>query len=613
MFSFIHWPKVRSSVGIEKIEFRAKSPSRKELKQARETNSCNEWVFQSFSFFHLAFLRLCVKFLFLKSYSVFWLALLIGASVYISLVAHSTQPVAADTLAAGLRGQYFDNDDFTNLKLTRTDATVDFNWGFAAPDPLINSESFSIRWTGQLTAPTTGNYVFVTQSDDGVSLWLGNQLLIDNFTPHPNTEDRSAPIALIAGQSYNLRLEYFEISANAVIRLMWIRPGQTSPEVIPSANLTTPVNPNAAPTLTTLSPSAIPSGNSAVNLTINGSGFLQGAIVQFNNSARTTSFTSGAQLTAVIPASDIAFASLAKITVVNPLPGGGTSNPLMLTITGGFESDVSPRPTGNNNGQVTIADWTQLGRFASGLDLAANGGEFQRVDCAPKTSLGDGRITLADWVQAGRYATVLDPVVAAGGPAVPVNSGFSAQPDGFDQFDSDDPSANLLDQMMFGLSRSRWFDHFKSSQSRRIYFTSQSENSVSVVCAGQGNENAIGFSLQFDSGQWQFVSADSGDDAGNAALFINSKQLSSGRIGLTLALPPNQRLAAGNRRIAVLTFRPRFGNIKPSFSPTAIEFADHPVARELVDVFARNLPASFAKKDQPPVLARLESAKTSRR
>src|SRR5262249_26064361 len=85
----------------------------------------------------------------------------------------------------------------------------------------------------------------------------------------------------------------------------------------------------------------------------------------------------------------------------------------------GYEADVAPRPNGNNDGNVSIADWVQVGRFAAGLDTAQIGSEFQRADCAPSATLGNGAITIADWVQAGRYAAGLDPVVLAGGPAAP--------------------------------------------------------------------------------------------------------------------------------------------------------------------------------------------------
>ena len=525
------------------------------------------------------------------------------------------QPAVADTLAAGLRGEYFDNEDFTNLKLTRTDATVDFNLGFAAPDPAINSETFSIRWTGQLTAPATGNYVFVTQSDDGVRLWLGNQLVIDNLAPHPLTEDRSGSVALTGGQSYNLRLEYFELTANAVIRLMWIRPGQTAPEIIPSTNLATPVNPNPAPTLASLSPSLIPLTTQNPTLTINGSNFLQGVIVQFNNAARTTNFVSSTQVTTTLTPNDLAFATQFKITAVNPLPGGGTSNPLTLTISGGFEADVAPRPNGSNNGTITIADWTQLGRFASGLDVVTAGNEYQRADCAPRATLGDGRITLTDWVQAGRYAAALDPATGAGGPVAPAMNLEQPSEPGVGNWELGVGSWELgARNQEFGVGFLPIIAHrlpFTDHQTT-IYAKALSPNSVGIFCEGSGIENALGFSLQFDAERWEFLSVSTGN-VPNAMSYVNANAVSNGRVGLVLALPPNHHFEAGNRQIAVLTFRTRLGNIAPSYSPLEIEFADQPIAREIVNDKAESLRADFAPSSQQPVNTRLAVAQPRRR
>ena len=500
---------------------------------------------------------------------------------------------SADGLAVGLRGEYFDNEDFTDLKLTRTDATVDFNLGFGTPDPLINSETFSIRWTGQIAAPSAGSYRFVTRSDDGVRLWLENQLLIDNFTPHPETEDRSAPITLNSGQSYNLRLEYFEHTALAVIRLMWIRPGQTNPEVIPSTALSTPTTVNPAPTLTSISPTAVAANTGAFTLTVQGSNFLPGAVVQWNYAARPTTVVSGAQLTANIPASDLQSIGAVKITAVNPLPGGGTSNPLQLTVSGGYEADVAPRPNGSNNGTITITDWTQLGRFSSGMDIASNGSEFQRADCAPRATLGDGRITMTDWVQAGRYVSGLDPVTIAGGPTSPSANATSEPSDDSNDESAPNPPVNLFGASLKGLSY--------PEDSRAVYAITRLDNSVAIACSALGAENAFGFSVNFDPRHWQFVSAASGADARDAAIFVNARQGANGRIGVAMALPPNRKLPAGARQIAVLTFRSRSGNIPPS-SPV-IEFTDSPVAREVVDVNAKRLRAGFVFDIGPRVVA----------
>lgn len=491
---------------------------------------------------------------------------------------------SAGGLAAGLRGEYFDNEDFSNLKLTRTDATVDFNWSFGTPDPLINSDTFSIRWTVQIAVPFAGSYRFVTRSDDGVRLWLEDQLLIDNFTPHPETEDRSAPVTLNSGQSYNLRLEYFERTALAVIRLMWIRPGQTDPEIIPSTALSTPTTVNPAPTLTSISPTAVAAHTGAFTLTVQGRNFLPGVVVQWNNAARPTTLVNSEQLTASISASDLQSLGVVNINAVNPLPGGGTSNRLPLTVSGGYEADVAPRPNGSNNGTVTITDWTQLGRFTSGLDTASNGSEFQRADCAPRATLGNGGITLTDWVQAGRYVSGLDPVTVAGGPTSP-GANAASEP----SIDSNDESVPDPPINLFGASLKGLVD---PKDSRVVYAIARPDNSVSVACSARGDENAFGFSVNFDPAQWRFVSVASGADTRDATIFVNARQSANGRIGVAMALPPNRKLPAGARQVAVLTFRPRSGNIPPSFP--AIEFTDSPVAREVVDMNAKRLRASFA-------------------
>jgi hypothetical protein len=56
----------------------------------------------------------------------------------------------------------------------------------------------------------------------------------------------------------------------------------------------------------------------------------------------------------------------------------------------------------------------------AGVQTPADGSEFQRADCAPRDTQGDGQLTVADWVQVGRYAAALDPLTAAGGPTNPL-------------------------------------------------------------------------------------------------------------------------------------------------------------------------------------------------
>ena len=98
---------------------------------------------------------------------------------------------------------------------------------------------------------------------------------------------------------------------------------------------------NPAPTITSLSPSSAVAGSGGFTLTVNGTNFVSGATVNFNGTARTTTFVSSTQVTAAILASDVATAGTAPVTVTNPTPGGGTSNSLTFTITG----TSNPTPT----------------------------------------------------------------------------------------------------------------------------------------------------------------------------------------------------------------------------------------------------------------------------
>lgn len=80
-------------------------------------------------------------------------------------------------------------------------------------------------------------------------------------------------------------------------------------------------NPN--PVMTSLSPDRSISGTSALTLTINGSGFVRGALVRWEGNDRPTTFVSATRLTAAIPASDLSTPGNARVAVFNPPPGGG--------------------------------------------------------------------------------------------------------------------------------------------------------------------------------------------------------------------------------------------------------------------------------------------------
>ncbi|MCY3021162.1 MAG: PA14 domain-containing protein, partial [Planctomycetota bacterium] len=143
-----------------------------------------------------------------------------------------------DEKGAGLEGEYYGSPDFINLKLTRIDPAVNFDWTGKSPHPSIGSESYSVRWAGQVKPAHSEVYTFYTWSDDGVRLWVDNKLVVDNWTDHPATEN-SGTITLGAGIKYDVRLEYFQGWGAAVIALAWSSPSLPR-EIIPQTCLYPP-------------------------------------------------------------------------------------------------------------------------------------------------------------------------------------------------------------------------------------------------------------------------------------------------------------------------------------------------------------------------------------
>jgi YVTN family beta-propeller protein len=132
--------------------------------------------------------------------------------------------------------------------------------------------------------------------------------------------------------------------------------------------------PNPVPTLGSLSPTSATAGGASFTLMLTGSNFLAGTVVEWNGVALTTTFVSATQLSAVVPAGDIATAGTVSVTIFNPAPGGGTSGPVVFTInntvpvlgsisptsavagTGGFTLTLN----GSNFVAGTIVDWNGM-------------------------------------------------------------------------------------------------------------------------------------------------------------------------------------------------------------------------------------------------------------
>jgi len=127
-------------------------------------------------------------------------------------------------------------------------------------------------------------------------------------------------------------------------------------------------------------------GAAGFTLTVNGTGFVSGAKVNWNGSLLATTFVNASRLKASVPASHIAKAGIASVTVVNPSPGGGISNAAFFSVTVPTASIALSAPmeypTGSRPTSIATADFNGDGK----LDLAVSNYGSNNVSVL----LGDG-------------------------------------------------------------------------------------------------------------------------------------------------------------------------------------------------------------------------------
>jgi beta-glucosidase len=122
--------------------------------------------------------------------------------------------------ATGLTGSYFANKTLSGAATkVQVDPKVNFNWGTNSPGISgIPADNFSVRWTGVIKVPASGNYIFYLRSDDGSRLWIDNTELISQWYDQGATT-RQAIIHLTKDVIYPVKLEYYESAGEAEIRL----------------------------------------------------------------------------------------------------------------------------------------------------------------------------------------------------------------------------------------------------------------------------------------------------------------------------------------------------------------------------------------------------------
>ena len=137
----------------------------------------------------------------------------------------------------GLTGIYYKGKNFEKEVFSRADNVIDFEWK-NEPYKSLPKDKFSIRWIGKIKIPKTGNYTLSVKVDDGAKIWLGKmpdmKEIIFNWSEYKYAGSKKE-MHLEAGL-YDLKIEYFENSKNAIMKLFW-DPEDGKKQIIPQENL----------------------------------------------------------------------------------------------------------------------------------------------------------------------------------------------------------------------------------------------------------------------------------------------------------------------------------------------------------------------------------------
>jgi len=193
-----------------------------------------------------------------------------------------------------------------------TSSSADVSWTSGNGNGRIVKMNTSNSFTSPSNGTTlTGNTAYAGSGEQVVYAGTGNTVSITGLIP---------------GQTYYFRV--YEYNSTGTLY-----------------NTTTATNnPNSttlnypSPTLTSINPTSKFAAGSSFTLTATGSNFYNTSVINWNGSARTTTYVNATTLTASITAADIATAGTATVTVTNSTPGGGTSSGQTFTI----NANVSP-------------------------------------------------------------------------------------------------------------------------------------------------------------------------------------------------------------------------------------------------------------------------------
>jgi hypothetical protein len=283
-------------------------------------------------------------------------------------------PAASSGNGTGLMGEYWNTTDFTGPRAySGVDGYLNIGWGTGAPNASVNPDNFSVRWTGQIQPKYSGEWTFHMQGDDGVRLYVNNQLVVDHWVLAGLGTEYTGKITLTAGQKYDIKLELFEGGGAAGVVMQWSHQYQAK-EVVPATQLYPAV---ATMPKWTLNPTALQFNGTVgttpatKTFTITNTGGVH-AVFGMGSSNDSLVTSTGYSTSLAVNASTTATVIVSACTSVGTttgqlVVGGGGGSNAAIAITRVCDAALPPAPstpspssiTMSSNGRIFIA-WPEV-------------------------------------------------------------------------------------------------------------------------------------------------------------------------------------------------------------------------------------------------------------
>jgi beta-glucosidase len=123
----------------------------------------------------------------------------------------------------GLKAEYFKNIKLEGEPFfTRIDPIDNSNWIYGTRTPNLRREpQYSIRWSGAIKAPATGEFNFIVTGDGGYRLSINDRIIIEDWTERESVSTKNNHVHLERGKSYNIKVEYFQSSGRPQLFVQW--------------------------------------------------------------------------------------------------------------------------------------------------------------------------------------------------------------------------------------------------------------------------------------------------------------------------------------------------------------------------------------------------------